>query len=150
MQIEVWDRLPPTLTWEEKIALLAHQFMKLEQTVTPLEHRFEPGWYIRTMKIPKETFFVGRKHLLGHDIRLLQGDVIYVTDKGKTRVQAPFSLHSAPGFYAIAYTITDVLAETWHENTQENRDTDALELRAFEPASALLDRGRLIQERLLT
>lgn len=148
MQIALWDQTPPQLQWEEKIALLAHRFMQLEQQETALEHRFEPGWYIRLIRIPKDTFFIGRKHNVGHGVKLLEGEVVYVTPKGKFEVQAPFGLETLPGFHAVFYAITDVVGESWHRNPTESRDIAALELEAFEPAQALFERGRRIEEQL--
>jgi hypothetical protein len=148
MEIALWDQTPANLTWEQKVALLAHRFMQFEQEECPLEHRFEPGWYIRVIRIPKETFFIGRKHNHGHEIVLLEGECVYITSGGKHRVKAPYRLMSAPGFHAVVYAVTDVVGESRHPNSAESRDIEALELDAFEPAQALFERGRAIEEHL--
>lgn len=151
LPIPTWDLAPQTFSWAQKVAYLAAAFRTAEQVDTPLEHRFEPGWYVRTIRIPAQTLFIGRRHEIGHEVILLEGEAIYVEPQGRHRVQAPFSVHTQPGFHAIVYAITDVLGETRHPNPEESRDIAALELEAFEPAEALIARGHeLIQRRVLT
>lgn len=136
-------------TWEEKVAFLTAEFAKQFQVECPVEHRFEPGWYIRTMRIPAGTLFLGRKHNHGHEVILLEGSLILVTQACKHPLEAPARIQSQAGFHAVAYMVTDCVAETRHPNPTESRDTQALEDGIFEPTQALIDRGRALQERLL-
>lgn len=150
LPIVVWDQAPPALSWEQKIEYLAHQFMQLPQQETPVEHSFEAGWYIRTMKIPADTFFLGRRHTLGHEVILAAGEVVQITPSGNHHLVAPSTIHSTPGFHAVFYAITDVIGITRHPNPTESRDTLALENAYFEPAELMAERGRLHHERVLT
>jgi hypothetical protein len=145
--IPAWDtQAPPHLSWEEKILYLAAIFHTVEQTETPVEHRFEPGVYVRTMRIPANTLFLGRRHREGHEVNLLEGEVVYMTPEGRHYVKPPFSIHTTPGFYAVFYTFTDVIGETRHPNPTGSRDT--LELRWFDPAETLIARGQELHRRI--
>lgn len=144
-----WDDAPSSLTWAEKVAYLTYQFSKLEQRECPVEHRFEPGFYIRRMHIPAATLFLGRKHNHGHEVHLVKGSAILIAPQGKRRFDAPAGIVTDPGFHAVAFTLTDVIADTRHPNPTESKDALALELDIFEPAQALIERGRVLEEKLL-
>ncbi len=149
LAVPPWDLAPEALSWAQKVAYLAAAFKQLEQVETPLEHRFEPGWYVRTMRIPAQTLFIGRRHQKGHEVILLEGEAIYIDPTERHYVKPPFSVKTPAGFYAVVFAITDVVGETRHPNPDESRDVAALELEAFEPAAALIARGEDIQRRLL-
>jgi hypothetical protein len=149
--VELAAYTPAGLSWADKVAYLAAKFRTLEQTSAPVEHRFEPGVYIRTMRIPKDTLFLGRKHNHGHKVRLVEGECTLFHPGGTLYCNAPFEIESDPGFHSVVYTITDVVGETIHPNPDESRDVEALELRDFEPAQELFNRGQVLieQERKL-
>lgn len=147
--VPIWDLAPTIFTWEEKIAFLAAEFAKREQVECPVEHGFEPGFYIRTMRIAAGTLFLGRKHNHGHEVNLLEGSLVLITQTCKHPLTAPSRIQSQPGFHAVAYTLTDCVAETRHPNPAESRDTRALEDDIFESGQALIDRGCELQRRLL-
>lgn len=142
----------PTLTWGDKVALVAAKLKSLEEEFpppeAPLSHKFQDGMYVRCMTIPAETVFIGRKHLLGHEVHLIKGRAIYITPKGKFEVEAPFSVHTAPGFYMVAYIVEEVEVESWHSNKEEIRDIRALEEKYFEPPELLIARGQLLEKQL--
>src|SRR3569623_1708110 len=94
------DQLP-AIPWKDKLAFLVYQFSKLEQTETPIEHLFEPGAYIREMRIPAGTLFIGRPHRHGHEVVLVEGSVVNISEHEKTELSAPFSLMSKPGYQAV-------------------------------------------------
>lgn len=147
--IKAWDQLP-TLSFKEKIGYLAYKFLSLEQTACPVEHEFTEGTYTRTMKIPADTLFIGREHLLGHQCDLVEGEVIHVTPEGKKlRVSAPFTLHTPPGYHTVFYTLTDVVGRTVHPNPTNTKDTEALEASIFEPAATLTLLGEYVDKRLI-
>ena len=113
------------LTWDQKVALVAYRLRQAEKAmkgraVFTLSHRFEPGLYIRTMTLPADTVFIGRKHLRGHEVHLISGKATYVTGKGKFDVVAPFSIFTAPGFAMVAYIHEEGLVETWHSNLESS------------------------------
>src|ERR1700761_5635862 len=135
--VPAWDRLPE-LSWKNKVALLAYEFGKLEQTSCPVEHIFEDKTYIREMRIPKDTLFIGREHIHGHEVQLIEGEAVLVTPDGKFYFKAPAAIRTTPGMHAVAYTITDVVSRTIHPNESNSTDHEALEATIFEPAEKLL------------
>jgi len=143
--LEEMDKLSG-LSWDDKVSILAVKFKSLESVATPppsqLTHRFEPGFYIRTMTLPAETIVLGRKHLRGHEVRLTKGSATYITARGKMRVSAPFMIFTAPGFSMVGYIHEDSEVETWHTNPDELRDVELLESRDFAPAELTLARGQ--------
>lgn len=145
--IPQWDSLPD-LTWKEKIAYLTHQFLTMEQTECPVEHLFEHQLYVRDMRIPRGTLFLGRAHRHGHVCQLLEGTVIQLTQAGRRIVEAPFEVFTTPGFHMVLYALTDILGRTVHANPTESRDTDALEADIFESVDALRELGASVHARL--
>jgi len=143
----------PNLSWADKLAYLAyklHDPAALE--LVPVTHSFRGEWYVRTMKIPKEYLFIGRIHILGHKIKLLSGKAILIEEYGKEIREAPDEMTSVPGYQTVAYTLTDVVAETIHPNPlklHSQRQTDLLESYIFEPVDLVLQRGKEISELLL-
>jgi len=147
MVIPRWDQLPD-LTWTEKIAYVTHQMLKLAQTGCPLSHKFEPGLYIREIRVPAGTLLVGREHKRGHLSQLIEGSVVWITPTHRTLVEAPFFLHSGPGDHIVIYAVTDVYARTVHENADECQDISTLEARHFGTADSLQKLGEVVERRL--
>jgi len=147
--IRAWDQLPK-LSFREKIAYLAYKFLQLEQTECPLDHEFTEGTYTRTMKIPADTLFIGREHLLGHQCDLVEGELIHVTPEGKKlHVKAPFTIHTPPGYHTVFYTISPCVGRTVHPNQTNSKDIEALEASIFEPAAQLALLGEYVDKRLI-
>jgi hypothetical protein len=147
--IPTWDSLPVTLNWNEKIAYLTVQFLKLPQTDCPVTHRFENAVYIREMVIPAQTLFLGRAHIYGHECELVSGSLIHITPDSRRLVEAPFSMHTQPGYHMVFFALTEVIGRTYHPNPDEIRDVDFLENDIFEPLSALISQGEDVETRLL-
>ena len=147
LPVPIWDSLPD-LAWKDKVCLLTYLSLQGPQVETPLRDDFQPGLYIRTMKIPAGTLLTGREHLRGHLMRLIEGSVIVIAPDGRFHFDAPSEMHTKPGFHAIVYAQTDVLAATVHPNPEESRDIDALEALWFGPPANVVDRGKLIYEGL--
>jgi hypothetical protein len=146
--IAAMNRVPTDLPWRDKVCwLTVCSLSELPQNVTPVEHHFEPGLYIRTIRIPKDTILTGREHLRGHLMQLVEGMGILVAPDGNFRFEAPAEMTSKPGFCAVFYAETDVVVRTLHPNLQEIREVDALEAIWFAPAADMIDRGRLLQQR---
>jgi hypothetical protein len=147
-QLELWDALPE-LAWKEKIAYLTVQFLKQPQVECPVTHRFEQGIYIREMFIPADTLFLGRAHIYGHECQLVKGQVIHITPDDKRTIEAPFTVHTTPGYHMVFYTVSDVLGRTLHPNPDEIRDIDWLENDIFESIGELIHLGEAVETRLL-
>jgi hypothetical protein len=142
--VPMWDNLPP-LTWKDKVCLLTHISLQTPQIPAPLEHIFESGNYIREMRLPAGSFLTGREHLLGHEVQLLEGSAILLAPDGRFQFDAYASIMSKPGFHAVCYCITDIIARTVHPNPEDSRDVDALEKKWFGSADEVIVRGREIQ-----
>ena len=139
------DHFP--LTWEEKLAYLTFKFLKEDQTGCPLVHLFEDGHYIREMRIPAETLFIGRPHVFGHRVDLVEGKILHIEEHQKVVRYAPFSVHTVPGYQAVFYTMSDIVGRTYHPDDGE-RDTDVLENRYFEPVEKLKTLGAQVRARI--
>jgi len=146
-----WDQLPDNLTWKEKVAYLAHQFLTMEQTACPVTHRFEQGLYIREMRIPAETLFIGRVHRHGHVCQLLEGSVILIHNEDhREAFKAPSEIMTRPGYQMVVYAVTDVLAQTIHPNPNNERDHAKLEADIFETVESVKDLGSRVHAQRLT
>ncbi len=139
----------PAMPWKYKLAYLVHRFSEMDQTECPVEHRFDGDEYIREMRIPAGTLFIGRVHNHGHLVQLVEGDVVNITEAGKQALSAPFEFHSHPGYQAVFYAVTDVVGRTVHKNSERLTDWKALEDRDFDTLESLIARGRGVAERLL-
>lgn len=148
--VAVWDDVPPALTWREKIAFVGSRIIASDwpKTDCPVEHSFAPGQYIRTMRIPSQTLFLGRAHLLGHECTLVEGAVLYITPTSRCLIHAPHTVHTQPGDHMVLFTLTDIVGRTVHSNPNDSRDIQALEDQAFERAEVLQALGHAVRERL--
>lgn len=147
--VPMWENLPATLSWKDKVCLLSFQSLQvLVQVGTPLEHLFEPGLYIRELRFPKGTLLTGREHLRGHTMQLVEGSVILFAPDGQFEFHAPAALHTKPGFHAVVYALTDVVSRTVHPNPEELRDVEALERLWFGSGEDVIERGRILFESL--
>ena len=144
-----WDQLPEHLSWNEKVAYLAYQFQTMAQTDCPLMHRFEQGLYIREMRIPADTLFIGRIHRHGHVCQLLEGDVMLIHRDGiREGFHAPSQILTQPGYQMVAYALTDVRAQTVHPNPTDERDIEKLTADIFESLHSFKELGATLHRRL--
>lgn len=139
--VVLWDSLQ--LSWKDKVAYLTHQFLKLPQIGCPVKHSFDGDTYIREMVIPCGSLFIGRAHNLGHRCELVSGSVIHITPEGKRQIDAPFAVHTTPGYHMVMHALTDVVGRTYHP-AHGSTDTQALEDEYFESAHLLSQRGQEI------
>lgn len=146
--IPIWDHLPE-MPWRNKIAYLTYKFLQLPQVECPVEHIYEPGLYIREMKIPAGTFFLGRVHRHGHKVELISGEVIHILPDGTRRhIAEPTIVHTVPGYQMVAFIVTDVLCRSVHPNPTESRDQQALEDDYFESVESLKQYGKLVSQQM--
>lgn len=146
--------VPFKCSWAEKLAYLTYRLRPLADVPSeescPVEHIFEPGMYIREMRIPADMLFIGRPHRHGHRCQLLSGSVLHITeDNAPTGVQrdAPFEVTTTPGTQMVLKTLTEVVGRTYHPNPTESRDIEALEADAFHPLEEMLQLGKTIEMR---
>jgi hypothetical protein len=147
--VAAWEGLPPSLTWKERVCLLTyHSLAHVSQQEAPVTHLFEPGEYVREMRVPAGMLLTGAEHLLGHRLELIEGSVLMFAPEGKFEFDAYAFMDTKPGFHAVVYTVTDMVARSRHPNPDEARDVVALEGRWFGAAAPVIEQGRLLSERL--
>lgn len=142
-----WDNLPD-LTWKEKVAYMTYELLQKPQAECPVEHFFQPGKYIREMRIPAGAVFIGRAHRYGHECRLVSGMCVWVTEEGKRLAEAPVVIHTTPGTHMVLLALTDLIGQTIHPNPHESRDTQQMEDDIFESVEALKSLGASLHQRL--
>lgn len=136
------------LSWEDKIAYIAYKIKPNEIIPDAVEHRFEPGWYIRTLKIPANCALVGNPHKVGHLCKLVEGKLAVMQQEGKYYFEAPAEMVTTPGYQSAVLTQTYCVVETWHLNPFDSQDIIALEAAAFSPGEPTLKRGEVIVSRI--
>jgi len=146
--IPQWDQLPE-LTFLEKTAYIAYQLKVMaDGTEAPVSHIFEPGLYIREIKIPAGIVMVGRPHIFGHRCELVSGSLLHVSEEGRRVIEAPFEMHTVPNYQLIVYTLTPIVGRTYHPNEDEERDVEVLENKWFLPPDPILQLGAMVHARL--
>ena len=136
------------LSWEDKVAYLAYRGKQANLEDLPVWHRFEDIWYVRRIFIPAGTCLVGRKHMEGHICKLLQGKAVLFYEVGQKYFSPPAILQTRPGDQIVVLAQTDVVAETWHLNLDNLRDTKVLEDSISEPSEVLFARGKEIADQV--
>lgn len=144
-----FERLPSTIPWNEKVAWLGVQLESIAADPCPVTHQFGHGLYIRHMHIPARTLFVGRAHLVGHECTLLSGSVLWLRPDGYKRMDAVKTVHTVPGFHMVVYCLTDVEAQTVHENPYNSEDIPTLEDAIFQSSEDMRAMGLSVQARLV-
>lgn len=148
-EVILWDDLPAQLSWKEKIGYLCLMLADSPgRYVSPVEHSVGHGVYIRTMRLPAGLIFLGREHLKGHLVTLLEGSAIMITEHGKKRFDAVSNVLTSPGFHMVAYMLTDCVAQTAHWGIDETKTHQELEDEIFGPAEDLMALGRQVQAQL--
>jgi hypothetical protein len=145
--INLWNQLPD-LVWKDRVALAAFQLDRLGEPLPLVTHVFAPGIYIREMEIPEDTLFLGREHLVGHWVQLVEGKLTLLTPAGSQAFEAPAQVHTWPGYHMVVITTTKVRARSLHPNLFDLRDTKALEDLYFGSVESILERGEELQRRL--
>lgn len=137
------------LSWNDQLAYLIAEGQQVVQDKTecPVTHHFEPGMYVREMRIPANTWFIGRPHLLGHRCELVSGTMKLITANGSQELHSGAELVSQPGYMMVLFAITHLVGRTYHPNPDECRDLDVLEARAFESLPSII--ARVEQMKLL-
>lgn len=150
IHVPVWEELPTDLSWKEKVALLTVRSLDgLPQMGTSLNHIFEPGKYIREMRVPAGCIVTGREHVIGHKLQLMEGSAVLFAPDGNVEFHAPAEIETTQGFVAVAYAITDIVVRTVHPNPLEWRDVTDLENVWFAPAQPMIEEGKRLQKRYL-
>lgn len=132
------------------IVALQAELEKQPDNLTPEEaeaeyvtHYFAPGTYTRRMFIPEGMCVVGKIHRHAHLNVLLRGSCKVVTEFGDEVFSAPRVWVSEPGTKRAVFALEDLEWLTVHQNTENTRDTDALERYIISPDYDTFDRLQL-------
>jgi hypothetical protein len=89
-----------------------------------LQHDFSDGIYIRTIKIPKGTLILGKRHRFETLNILLKGEIsIYMGGNHLAkRMKAPCIFTSGPNVKKLVYAHTDVLFSNIHSTVETDVD----------------------------
>jgi len=100
---------------------------ELDTIECEVQHDFSHGIYARTLKIPKGTLILGKRHRFETCNILLQGEIsIYMGENQPVkRLKAPCIFNSEPGVRKLGYAHEDVLFTNIHPT--EERDLDKIE-----------------------
>jgi hypothetical protein len=81
----------------------------------PLEHRFTPGLYIRTIFMPAGTLLTSKIHKTEHPFCVTKGVVdVFDDDNGPVRITAPHMGVTKPGTRRVLRIIEDTVWTTYH------------------------------------
>ena len=128
----------PTPT-REAIQSFQVELAKYEQTELTLDHYFADGQYGRELRIPAQTFVVGKIHLHEHLVMLASGEATINTDKGMERIKGPKMWVSPAGAKRALFTHTECVFWTTHQNLSNTQDLAALEAAIIEPEPSPFD-----------
>jgi hypothetical protein len=93
----------------------------------PLTHRFADGIYVREIRVPAGNYVVTKLFRQEHATFLLQGEVIILSEKGRSHKTAPDSWITPVGTKRLIYVIEDCIWTTVHANPKNDRDVDQIE-----------------------
>lgn len=147
--IPAWDSLPQ-MSWKDRVSYLTHLSLQTPQISSPVTHMFEDGNYIREMRLPKGALLTGNEHLLGHEMQLLEGSAVLAAPDGKFTFHAFASMHTKPGFHAVAFALTDIVARSVHPNPEGELDIEKLEAKWFGNGADVIARGLEIEQLMMS
>jgi len=117
----------------KSVAALADCMAEMPQLVIVPVHTFTKGWYQRTITLPAGACIVGEQHGKRHIVHIISGEVSIVTDGVVQTLIGPAVYASAPGDQRVAFTHTEVVWATHHENPDDTRDVQVLRERLIVP-----------------
>lgn len=136
------------LPWEDKIAYLAFHLSKIGESEFDVRHRFVGLWYVREIRLPAEVYFIGRTHIHGHILKLIEGSATVKAEKWQKTFKAPDVMHTVPGFQMVCFTLEPVICEAWHFNPDECQNIPQLEAEHYGSPEAVLRRGQVVDYQL--
>lgn len=89
----------------------------------PLTHRFIPGFYIREILMPANTWVTSMKHLTCHPFFVLQGKVSVFSDNdGSQFIESPYSGVTYPNTRRVLYIHENCVWTTIHRTDIQPED----------------------------
>lgn len=114
---------PPRLDLDECEAHL----LTLPPVDCPVTHSFVPGFYVRTIFMPKGTILASRIHAHRNPFWITKG-VVEVQANGVTEtLRAPHIGITEPGTRRLLYIHEDCVWTTFHANPDDERRIEVLE-----------------------
>ena len=125
----------------QAVTSLQDDLLKEVQVDCPVFHKFYPGYYIRTMLIPKGTNIIGMMHRKESINIVLDGSIDVVIDGEKRSLNTGERFLSYPGSKKTGYTNEDTLFANVFQT--DETDYDKLEKEctySMEEERILIDR----------
>lgn len=83
----------------------------------PLEHRWTPGLYSRTIFMPAGDIIISEQHLTEHQYAITQGCLsVFIAGQGFVTLAAPFIGITKPGTKRLLVLHEDTIWTTFHPN----------------------------------
>lgn len=73
---------------------------------------------------------------------------MHIDQVGKRMIEAPFAMHTTPGYHMVLFTLSDVVGRTSHPNEKDERDVQQLENDIFESVECLKEAGLQVSKRM--
>lgn len=122
---------------EEKVQQAEKEMLDEPQVDCPVTHRFQPGVYIREVRIPAGTYAIGHRQKTEHLNVFVQGRVLMIHEDGtKEELVAPMTFVGQPG-RKIGYVLEDMV---W-QNVYQTDITDPVEAE-----NAFIEKSMTFQE----
>lgn len=131
--------LPLNKPTREQVQAFQKELAKYEQTPLEPSHYFADGQYGRELRIPAETFVVGKIHQHEHFVMLASGEVTILTEKGMELIKGPKMWVSSCGAKRVLFTKTECVFWTTHLNPTNTHDLAELEAIVIEPEPSPFD-----------
>lgn len=107
-----------------------------------LKHSFVDGAYIRQITMQKGALFTSQIHKVKHPYFILEGDCSVLTEKGTTRIKAPFWGVTERGAKRLLYIHEKTIWVTVH--VTKETDLDAIKKDIIAETFEELDSGHLL------
>lgn len=109
----------------DRIESLEEKLLQLTQVSCPLEHKFAPGIYLRTISMPAGTFIIGQEHKTEHFNVVLSGKARVLIDGEVSTITGPCTFISGVGIRKVLLILEDMKWSTVHATSET--DVEKLE-----------------------
>lgn len=120
-------------------------------TDLPIEHRFTPGLYSRTVFAPADTLATTYTHKQDHQFVLIDGEVTVIAGLDgyveNNRIKGPFHGVTRAGTRRIVYVHEPAIWVSFHPNPTDERDIDKVEELLFDMRT--LQDGKTIKQHVI-
>lgn len=117
-----------------KIDFFERELQQFPEIECPVEHRFTPGMYCRTIYMPKDSIVTSKIHKTEHPFVISQGSVsVWTEEQGLISMSAPYMGITKPGTRRVLHVHEPTIWTTFHCNPDDTQDVDQIEQRIIEP-----------------